>query len=165
MKLQVGQQVPEIHLPDQDGAMHKLSDYKGQWVLVYFYPEDDTPGCTTEACSLRDNLPSFKDVGAVVLGISVDSVSSHKKFADKYGLPFTLLADEQKKAVADYGVWQEKNIFPPSLKLRRTGGHKHMGTLRTSFLIDPQGTIAKIYEKVKPEIHAGQVLADLSALR
>ena len=154
MKLKVGQKAPEIILPDQNGNMHKLSDYKGKWVLAYFYPKDDTPGCTAEACSLRDNLPHFQNSKAVILGISVDSVKSHKKFAEKYQLPFTLLADETKKTVEDYGVWQEKSMY----------GKKYMGTVRTSFLINPEGVIAKVYEKVKPEVHAQEVLKDLAAV-
>ncbi len=149
--LKAGQKAPAIHLPDQDGKMHQLKDYLGQWVLVYFYPKDDTSGCTTEACSLRDNLPKFKKMEAVVLGVSVDGVASHKKFEAKYELPFTLLADEQKEVVEKYGVWQEKSMY----------GRKYMGTVRTSFLVDPTGKIARIYENVKPELHASEVLKDL----
>lgn len=155
MILQIKNRAPEINLPDQNGTIHKLSDYKGQWVLVYFYPKDDTPGCTTEACALRDNLPKFKTIDAVVLGVSADSVVSHKKFVDKFKLPFTLLADVDKKTVNDYGVWQEKSMY----------GKKYMGIARTSFLIDPKGKIAKIYEKVKPEVHAEEVLKDLEQLQ
>ncbi len=155
MAIKLGNQAPEINLPDQDGKTHKLSDYLGQWVLVYFYPKDDTPGCTAEACSLRDNLPKFANTGAVVLGVSTDSVDSHKKFADKYKLLFTLLADEDKKTVAAYGVWQEKSIY----------GKKYMGIARTSFLISPAGKIAKIYEQVKPEAHAEEVIEDLKQLK
>lgn len=138
---------PEGGLPDQDGKVHKLSDYRGKWVLLYFYPKDDTPGCTAEACALRDNLPRFKDIDAVVLGVSTDSVASHRRFADKYGLPFTLLSDERKEVVDLYGV--QGPVF----------------TNRTSFLINPTGNIAKIYEKVKPEVHAEQVLSDLRDFR
>lgn len=153
MNLTIGSKAPDFILPDQNGNKHKLSQYKGQWVLLYFYPKDDTTGCTTEACALRDSFPKFKK-GAVILGVSVDSVASHKKFAEKYQLPFTLLADEQKTVVNKYGVWAEKSMY----------GHKYMGTLRNSFLINPQGKIAKIYEKVKPAEHANQVLADLKIL-
>ena len=131
-----------------------MSERKGQWTILYFYPKDDTPGCTTEACTLRDNFPKFKKTKAAILGISTDSNASHKKFADKYGLPFTLLADEDKTVVNKYGVWGEKSMY----------GRKYMGTMRTSFLIDPQGKIAKIYEKVKPERHADEVLEDLKEL-
>ena len=154
MKLEVGQMSPEIELPDQNGATQKLSDYHGKWVLLYFYPQDFTGGCTTEACTLRDAFPSFGDINAVVLGVSVDSVESHKQFADKYRLPFTLLSDGDKKAVAEYGVWREKEV----------DGKKFMGTLRTSFLVNPEGKIAKIYEGVVPEVHAQEVLKDLNEL-
>ena len=150
----VGKKAPQFSLPNQDGEVVSLKDFLGRWVLLYFYPKDDTPGCTTEACSLGDNLPKFKKMSAVVLGVSVDSVKSHKKFADKYGLPFTLLADEAKEVVRLYDVWQKKKMM----------GHEFMGTLRTSFLIDPQGKIVKIYEVVKASEHAEQVLADLKVL-
>src|SRR3989344_5757118 len=152
--LKTNTKAPEFKLPDQDGKIHSLSEFKGQWILLYFYPKDDTPGCTKEACSIRDSFPSFEKLKAVVLGISVDSVKSHRKFADKYKLPFTLLADEEKKVVKLYGVWVKKKMM----------GREYMGTLRTSFLIDPQGKIAKIYENVKPEIHANEVLSDLKNL-
>ncbi|QQS22768.1 thioredoxin-dependent thiol peroxidase [bacterium] len=154
MTLKINQKAPDFTLPDQDGAKHKLSDYQGQWVLVYFYPKDDTPGCTTEACTLRDNFPAFKKLKVKVFGISVDSEKSHKKFADKYQLPFTILADEDKKVVEKYGVWQEKSMY----------GKKYMGTVRNSYLINPEGKIAKIYEKVKPAMHAEEVLADIKEL-
>ena len=110
--------------------------------MLYFYPKDDTPGCTTEACTLRDNFPSLKKLKIVVLGISTDSTDSHKKFADKYKLPFTLLADEDKKVVEKYGVWQEKSMY----------GRKYYGIVRNSYLINPEGKIVKIYKKVKPAI-------------
>lgn len=154
MKLIETQLAPDFSLPDQEAKIHKLSDYRGKWVLVYFYPKDDTPGCTTEACTLRDNLPEFKEIKTVVLGISTDSVRTHKKFADKYGLPFTLLSDEQKEVVEKYGVWREKSLF----------GKKYMGIVRTSFLVDPQGKVAKIYENVKPEVHAEEVLRDIAVI-
>ncbi len=151
MKLTVGQKAPSFTLPDQDGSMHTLKEHAGQWLLLYFYPKDDTPGCTKEACSFRDNLPKFKKLKVPVFGISVDTVTKHKKFADKYTLPFTLLADEDKKMVTDYDVWQKKKFM----------GREYMGTVRTSFLINPTGKIAKIYEGVKPEAHPTEVLADL----
>lgn len=154
MKLKVGQKAPNFKLPDQDSIMRQLKDYAGQWLLIYFYPKDDTPGCTTEACSLRDNLPKFKKGRAAIVGVSVDSAKSHNKFAAKYKLPFTLLADENKEMVEKYGVWAEKSMY----------GRKYMGTLRTSFLVDPTGKIAKIYEKVKPATHAEEVLKDLASL-
>ena len=154
MKLTIGTRAPAFTLPDQDGKTHSLSDYKGKWVLVYFYPKDDTEGCTKEACGIRDSLPDFHKLKVTVLGISVDSVKSHRKFADKYGLPFTLLADEEKKVVNEYGVWGLKKMM----------GREYMGTFRTSFLIDPEGKIAKIYEKVNPVEHAEMVLEDLKSL-
>ncbi len=152
--MEINKTAPDFNLPDQDGNKHKLSDYKGQWVLVYFYPKDNTPGCTTEACALRDNFPAFKKLKIQVFGISADSEKSHKKFVDKYQLPFTLLADEDKKTAKKYGVWQEKSMF----------GVKYMGLLRNSYLINPDGKIAKIYEKVKPSAHAEEVLKDIKNL-
>lgn len=149
MNIKINQTAPDFSLPDQNGVKHKLSNYKGKWILLYFYPKDDTPGCTTEACTLRDNFPAFKKLGIQVFGISIDNEKSHKKFADKYQLPFTLLADEEK-----YGVWQEKSMY----------GRKYMGTVRNSYLISPDGKIAKIYEKVKPAVHAEEVLADIKEL-
>ena len=155
MKLSVGDKAPAFELPDQAGTVHRLQDYAGKWVLLYFYPKDDTPGCTTEACTLRDNYDSFKKIDAVVLGVSIDSPKSHGKFVTKYDLPFTLLADEEKKTVEDYGVWGLKKFM----------GREYMGTKRVSFLIGPDGTIAKIYEDVKPAAHAEEVLNDLKALK
>lgn len=152
--LKVGAKAPAFHLPDQKGQLHALKDYAGQWVLLYFYPKDDTPGCTVEACTLRDNFPKFKKLKAVVLGVSVDPVKKHAKFAEKYELPFTLLADEKKEVVEAYGVWGKKKFM----------GREYMGTKRWSFLIDPEGKIAKIYEDVKPANHAEEVLADLKEL-
>jgi len=145
---------PDFTLPDPDGQEHSLSQYRGQWVLLYFYPKDDTPGCTKEACSIRDAFPNFQALNIMVLGVSVDSVESHKKFAEKYKLPFTLLSDEHKKVVSHYGVWGEKKFM----------GREHDGTIRSSFLIDPTGTIEKIYTDVKPEKHAEEVLRDLKRL-
>ncbi len=155
MKLKVGQLAPGFTLQDQNGNNHKLSDYKGQWVLIYFYPKDDTPGCTKEACSIRDNFPKFTKSKTKVFGISVNSVKSHAKFAKKYKLPFTLLADENKSVVKKYGVWAKKKFM----------GREYMGTLRTSFLIDRKGKVVKIYENVKPEIHAEEVLKDIKELK
>jgi peroxiredoxin Q/BCP len=145
---------PDFTLPDQDGKSHTLSHHRGAWVLLYFYPKDDTPGCTKQACMLRDALPAFGKLKAKVFGVSVDSVASHKKFAEKYELPFTLLADADKKVVELYGVWGKKKFM----------GKEYDGTMRTSFLIDPDGNIAKIYENVKPETHAEEVLKDLGEL-
>lgn len=141
-------------MPDQNGKMHRLSDYKDRWVLVYFYPKDDTSGCTKEACVLRDNLPDFKKLDCVILGISVDSVKSHDKFAKKYGLNFALLADEEKDVVTKYGAWQKKKFM----------GKEYMGIKRMSYLIDPDGKVAKVYSDVKPAEHALEVLNDLKSL-
>ena len=142
---------PALTALDQDGTARTLSEYKGKWVLLYFYPKDDTPGCTKEACLLRDGFPFFDTLDAVVLGVSIDSVKSHKKFVEKYDLPFILLADEDKTIVSAYGVWAKKKFM----------GREYMGILRTSFLIDPKGKIKKVYEDVKPAVHAEEVLADL----
>jgi len=150
----VGVRAPTFTLEDQGGKEHSLADYAGKWVLLYFYPKDDTPGCTIEACTIRDQFKDFTKIGAVVLGVSTDSVASHKKFAEKYGLPFTLLADVNKEVVGAYGVFGEKKMM----------GKTYMGVRRTSFLIDPEGKVAKVYEKVKPEAHAAAVIADLKAL-
>ncbi len=155
MSLTVGQKAPSWKLKDQAGQEHTLADYAGSWVLLYFYPKDDTPGCTKEACAFRDNLPKFKKLDVNVFGVSVDSVKSHAKFAEKFKLPFTLLSDDEKTLVDAYGVWAKKKFM----------GREYMGTLRTSFLIDPKGKIAKIYENVKPEQHVDEVLADLKELQ
>lgn len=146
-----GTKAPDFKLSDQNGDERSLSDYRGNYVLLYFYPKDDTGGCIKEACSIRDNLPKFDRISAEVLGVSGDSEKSHKKFAEKYKLNFTLLADEDKKVVKKYGVWGRKKMM----------GKEYDGIMRTSFLIDPEGTIVKVYEKVKPETHAMDVLRDL----
>lgn len=153
MKIKLGDVAPNFTLLDQNGKTHTLSDYKGKWILLYFYPKDDTPGCTKEACGVRDTFPKFKKMDAVVFGVSADSVERHKKFAEKYTLSFALLADENKSIVKKYGVWAKKKFM----------GREYMGILRTSFLINPAGKIAKIYEGVKPEGHAEEVLKDLQA--
>lgn len=150
--LKVGDPAPDFALSDADGQQHKLSQYRGQPVVLYFYPKDDTSGCTKEACSFRDNFAELKKAGIVVLGISTDSEKSHRKFIDKYSLPFTLLADTEKKVVEKYGVWVEKSMY----------GKKYFGTARTTFLIDKEGRISHIYEKVKPENHAEEILERLS---
>ncbi len=152
--VQVGKKAPEFSLPDQNGKVHKLSDYKGSYKLVYFYPKDDTPGCTKEACMLRDNFPAFKKLGISVFGVSADSEKSHKKFEEKYDLPFTLLADIDHKVADSYGAWGRKKFM----------GREYDGMFRVSFLINEEGKIAKVYEKVRPEIHAEEVLADLKQL-
>lgn len=154
MDLKVGDSAPDFELPDQDGKIHKLSDYQGQKILVYFYPKDNTPGCTIEACQIRDDFPKFNSIKAEVLGISTDSVESHQKFAQKHNLPFTLLADANKEVVKAYNVYKPKKFL----------GKEFLGTQRTSFLVDGDGKIAKIYEKVKPALHAEEVLRDLADL-
>ncbi|MEK7615202.1 MAG: thioredoxin-dependent thiol peroxidase, partial [Patescibacteria group bacterium] len=154
MKLNIADVAPAFSLPDQEGKMHKLADFHGQWTLLYFYPKDDTPGCTQEACAMRDNFPQFKKLKIALLGVSVDSVKSHAKFVEKYTLPFTLLADEEKVVVNAYGVWGKKKFM----------GREYLGISRTSFLIGPDGKIVKIYENVKSAIHATEVLKDLEGL-
>jgi peroxiredoxin Q/BCP len=149
-----GSKAPDIQLPDQDGALQKLADQRGKWVLVYFYPRDDTPGCTVEACGVRDAWKEFRAHGIQVFGISADSVKRHKKFADKFELPFTLLADEEKRVIRAFGAWGKKKFM----------GREFDGILRQSFLIDPSGKIAKVYPKVKPAEHAAEVLEDVLAL-
>ena len=149
--LTVGSPAPQFTLTDQNGTTHTLSDYKGKWVLMYFYPKDNTPGCTKQACAIRDEFPEFKKMNCVVFGISTDGEKSHKKFEEKFQLPFTLLADTEKEVAKAYGVWAPKKFM----------GREFLGTLRTSFLINPEGNIVKVYEKVKPELHAAEVLHDL----
>jgi peroxiredoxin Q/BCP len=148
----VGSAAPSFRLQDQDGKWHQLSDYRGQWVVLYFYPKDDTPGCTTEACSFRDNIFAFRKLGAVILGISVDDAASHKAFAEKHGLPFPLLADPSKVTAKDYGV------------LKTYMGVMEMAR-RDTFIVDPQGRVAKHYESVDPDGHTRVVLDDLKALQ
>jgi peroxiredoxin Q/BCP len=152
---QPGKSAPLFVLPDQDGKEQSLKEYLGQWVVLYFYPKDDTPGCTKEACSFRDGFAAFKKAGVVVLGVSTDPVKSHKKFSEKLSLPFPLLTDEEKKVVERYGVWGMKKFM----------GREYQGIFRTSFLIDPNGVIAKVYEDVKPDDHANQILSDLRTLK
>lgn len=147
----LGKKAPDFTLPDQDGNKIKLSDLKGKYVVLYFYPKDDTPGCTKEACNFRDSFPQFSNIDAVILGISPDSVASHKKFSEKYKLPFKILADEDKKVVEKYGVWKEKSMY----------GKKYMGVERTTFIIDPEGKIKKIFPKVKVDNHHKEVLEAL----
>ena len=149
---EVGALAPAFKLQDQAGKWHSLSDYKGHWVALYFYPKDDTPGCTTQACSFRDNVFAFKKENAVILGISVDDVASHKAFAEKHGLPFTLLADPDKAVTKEYGV------------LKTYMGVMEMAR-RDTFLIDPDGKVAKHYESVEPEGHSQVVLDDIRALK
>ncbi len=152
--ISLGAKAPDITLPDQDGTIQSLADRRGKWVLVYFYPRDDTPGCTVEACGLRDAWREFRAQDIEVFGISADSAKRHRKFADKFELPFTLLADEEKQVIRAYGAWGKKKFM----------GREFDGILRQSFLINPAGKIAKIYSKVKPAEHAAEVLADVQAL-
>ncbi len=150
----IGSKAPVFSLSDQDGKVHGLKDYRGKWVLLYFYPKDNTSGCTKEACAIRDEFPRFGKLDAVVLGVSKDSIESHRRFADKHGLPFTLLSDADTKVQKAYGAWRKKKM----------AGREYMGTYRMSVLIDPRGRIAKVYEKVKPAEHAAEVLEDLKKL-
>ncbi|MGA3096625.1 MAG: thioredoxin-dependent thiol peroxidase [Bryobacteraceae bacterium] len=149
--LKEGDQAPAIRLRTDSGEEFKLSDLRGKRVALYFYPRADTPGCTTEACEFRDGAKSFAKKGAVVVGVSPDTPAAQAKFKSKYGLPFTLLADEEKAAAQAYGVWKEKNLY----------GKKSMGIERTTFIIGPDGKIEKIYAKVKARGHAAKVLEDL----
>ena len=151
IKLQEGDKAPDFSAATQNGKRISLADLKGRNVILYFYPRDDTPGCTKEACAFRDHFGEFTKKGAVVLGVSTDSVSSHQKFIEKFKLPFTLLADDEKKIVQAYGAWGEKTFM----------GRKYQGTHRVTFLIGPDGRIKKIWPKVKPEEHAAEVLAAL----
>jgi len=146
----VGAEAPSFKLQDQNGEWHALEDYSGQWLAVYFYPKDDTPGCTKEACNFRDNIYAFKAIGAAVVGISVDDVESHKEFSDKYKLPFTLLADEDNETSKAYGVLKDYKL----VKLAS----------RQSFLVNPEGKIAKHYDDVDPDTHTDEVLTDIKAL-
>ena len=154
MPIEAGQTAPDFQLADQDGKTHKLSDYGGKPVVLYFYPKDDTPGCTTEACNFRDDYSAYEKAGAVILGVSVDDEKSHAKFVNKYDLPFTLLADVEKEVVNAYGVWGQKKMF----------GKAYDGIFRTTFLIDKDGEIARVFEKVKPDGHSGEVLAAIQEL-
>jgi thioredoxin-dependent peroxiredoxin len=154
MKLKEGDIAPEFSLPDQNGAIRSLREFKGKWVVLYFYPRDNTPGCTKEACAFRDSFEQLRSMGAEVIGISTDSEESHQRFAVKFSLPFILLADKEKIAHTAYESFGEKLFMGKTVR----------GTLRQTFLIDPAGVIRKIYLKVKPESHAGEVAADLSRL-
>jgi len=146
--LKEGTTAPAFKTKDANGESVSLKDFRGQKVVLYFYPKDDTPGCTKEACSFRDAFSKFKKQGIAVLGVSPDSEASHKKFTAKYKLPFTLLADTDRAIVEAYGVWGEKKFM----------GRTYMGVYRTTFLIDEKGKIKKVFDKVKPDEHAGEVL-------
>lgn len=145
---------PEFNLPDENNNFHKLSDYLGKWVVLYFYPKDDTPGCTAEACSFRDKLADLKKYGVEILGVSKDSVKSHKKFSEKYYLNFPILSDESLVTIKAYGAYGEKKFM----------GKTFEGVLRVTFLIDKKGFIEKKYEKVSPKEHAKEILDDIKEL-
>jgi peroxiredoxin Q/BCP len=151
MPIAEGIPAPDFTLPTETGDTLTLSSLRGQWVVLFAYPKDDTSGCTVEACEFRDALPRFDAAKAVILGISPDSVKSHAKFKTKYELPYTLLADEEQTVLQAYDVWKDKSMY----------GKKYMGVERTTFLIDPQGQIAKVFGKVKPAGHAAEVMAEI----
>jgi thioredoxin-dependent peroxiredoxin len=146
-----GKPAPDFELTSDEGKLVRLSELRGQPVVVYFYPRDDTPGCTAQACGIRDNYGAFGERGAVVLGISPDDESSHVKFKQKYGLPFTLLADPDHRVADEYGVWVERSMY----------GKTYMGVERSTFVIDAEGNVAKVMRRVKPDTHAQQVLEAL----
>ncbi|MEP6615191.1 MAG: thioredoxin-dependent thiol peroxidase [Ginsengibacter sp.] len=148
INLTEGEKAPSFSAKDQDGKRVSLADFKGKKIALYFYPEDDTPTCTIEACNLRDNFSILNKRGITILGVSPDDENKHKKFEKKFNLPFTLLADEGKKIIDQYGVWGEKNLY----------GHKYMGVHRTTFLIDEKGMIRKIFRKPKSKIHAEEII-------
>jgi peroxiredoxin Q/BCP len=149
----VGDTAPSFELQNQDGETVKLSDFAGKTVVLYFYPKADTPGCTAQACGIRDRSGEYEKAGAVVLGVSPDEPKKLKKFAEKYGLPFTLLADTEHKVAEDYGVWAEKSMY----------GRKYWGNMRSTFLIDGQGKITHVFPKVSPKTHDEEVLSALAA--
>lgn len=148
MSLQIGDQAPEFEAPNQSGDTVKLSDFRGKKVVLYFYPKDNTSGCTAQACNLRDNYAELQEAGYEVIGVSKDSVRSHQNFVSKQELPFTLISDEDTRINQAYGVWKEKSMY----------GKKYMGTARTTFLIDEDGKITDIIEKVKTKDHTAQIL-------
>jgi peroxiredoxin Q/BCP len=152
---EAGDRAPEFALSDQAGTLHRLSDQRGRWTILYFYPADDTPGCTVEACEFRDSNDTIREQGADVWGVSPQSAASKRKFREKFGLPFTLLADEQHAAADAYGSWVEKHNY----------GKSYWGTARRTFLIDPEGRVARVWPKVKPEGHAAEVLVALEEER
>lgn len=155
MNLKIGDNAPDFNLLDEDNNNRSLFNYKGKWVLLYFYPKDNTPGCIEEACMIRDDFTGFKRLDVIVVGVSTDSVKSHKSFVEKYNLPFALLSDENKEVVKLYGVWGKKKFM----------GREYNGTFRTSFLINPKGKIEKIYKNVKPAEHSKEVLLDLDNIK
>jgi len=150
--LKIGDLAPAIKASDENGEMITLEEYRGKKVVLYFYPKDDTPGCTAEACDLRDNYAQFRDKGFEIIGVSADNEHSHRKFKDKYDLPFRLISDVDQKVLKDYGAWGEKKMY----------GKSYMGILRKTFVIDEQGYIEKIFEKVKTKEHSKQIFTELS---
>ena len=146
--LEKGMKAPSFTLSDKDGNMISLADFAGRKIILYFYPKDNTPGCTRQACAFAANFEKFKETDAVVIGISKDSAASHKKFADKYNLPFILLSDPDLQAIQAYGVWQEKKLY----------GRVSMGVVRTTYIIDENGVIEKVMPKVKPDTNAAEIL-------
>ena len=152
--IEPGQKAPLFSLPDQTGTTHHLADYAGRPVVIYFYPKDDTPGCTTESCAFQENLPNFTKSTAVVLGVSVLDSKSKARFAEKYGLTFPLLADQDHAVIEKYGAWQEKSMY----------GKKYMGVARTTYLIGPDGKVARRWDGVKVDGHAEEVLAAVESL-
>lgn len=151
--LEVGKKAPSFKLKDQNGNTISLNDFKGKKVVLYFYPKDNTPGCTKEACSFRDSIKEIERHNAVVIGMSADSISSHKNFSEKFNLPFSILSDENKKVLELYGVWKEKNMY----------GKKYMGIERTTIIIDENGNVQKIFPKVKVDEHIKEVIKELSS--
>lgn len=149
--LEVGTKAPAFSLPDQNGTVHTLEEYKGKKVVLYFYPKDNTSGCSKQACGFAELYPQFREKGAVVLGVSKDSVASHKKFEEKFGLPFTLLSDTELSTIKDYDVWQEKNMY----------GKITMGVVRTTYLIDENGIISKVFGKVKAAENPAKMLEEV----
>lgn len=143
-----GTPAPDFALPDETGTLRRLADFRGQTIVLYFYPKDDTPGCTTEACNFRDDYSAYQQAGVTILGVSPDSPKSHAKFKQKFQLPFSLLADEDHAVCEAYGVWGQKKFM----------GKEYMGVLRTTFIIDPEGKIKKVFENVKPAEHSAEVL-------
>ena len=152
--IDVGKKAPTFTLQDQDGTTHKLSDYEGQPVVIYFYPKDDTPGCTKESCQFRDNLPKFRKSKAAIVGVSILDEASKKRFADKFDLNFPLLADAGHEVAEKYGVWQKKSLY----------GRQFVGIVRTTYLIGPDGKVAKRWDNVKVDGHAEEVLSAVQAL-
>ncbi len=153
--LKIGRKAPKFSLLDQDENTVTLASLAGKWAVIYFYPKDDTPGCTKEACMIAEVFKEFKTLGVMVFGVSKDSPKSHKKFAEKYQLPFTLLSDKETTMIQAYGAWKEKSMY----------GKKYMGIDRITYIINPEGKIAHVYEKVDPASHALEIIKDLKQLK